>query len=89
MGKSTFALANMINDGKAFIIVQVPDWNGGHHFRAEKSDYELGDFEFEVWRGTPAEAEATADKFIAHIEPLHEEPEDYELCMRQILELSV
>lgn len=89
MAKSILALANMINDGKAFIIVQVPDWNGGHYFRAEKSDYQLGDFEYQEWCGTPQEACTTNHKFIAHREPLHEDAEDYEMSMRQILELSV
>lgn len=89
MMKSTLALANMINNGGALIVVRVPDWNGGHYFRAEKPDYELGDFEYEEWRGTPQEACETSHEFIAHREPLHEDAEDYVMSMQQILEASV
>lgn len=79
----------MINNGGALIVVRVPDWNGGHYFRAEKPDYELGDFEYEEWRGTPQEACETSHEFIAHREPLHEDAEDYVMSMQQILEVSV
>lgn len=89
MNKQVLALANMVNEGKKFMVVQVPDWNGGHFFKAESIDYELQDFEYIQWEGTPAEAATTVLSFEAHVEPLHEDPYDYEMSMIDVLKYTI
>jgi hypothetical protein len=75
---SVYAKANMVNNGKAFAIVQTPDYNGGHYFRIEKDlKSDLGDFEYYAWIGTPQQFAEQCPVFLAHAEPLHEEPVDY------------
>lgn len=78
-------LANMINNGKRFIVVSTPDYNGGHYYKAESSDYELGSFEYVEWEGSPFKAAKELPTFLAHIEPIHDSPEDYEMTMLDIL----
>lgn len=78
-------LANMINNGKRFVVVSTPDYNGGHYYKAESSDYELDSFEYVEWEGTPLKAAEELPTFLAHIEPIHSSPEDYEMTMLDIL----
>lgn len=78
-------LANMINNGKRFVVVSTPDYNGGHYYRAEPSDYELDSFEYVEWEGTPFKAAEELPTFLAHIKPVHGSSEDYEMTMLDIL----
>lgn len=89
MEKQVLVLANMINEGKKFMVVQVPDWNGGHYFVAKPADYELQDFEYIEWEGTPAEAATTVLSFEAHVEPLHEDAIDYTMTMIDVLKYTI
>ena len=89
MEKQILVLANMINEGKKFMVVQVPDWNGGHFFKAESIDYELQDFEYVEWEGTPVEAATALPSFEAHVEPLHEESYDYVMTMYDVLKYTL
>lgn len=89
MKQKIFALANMINRGKKFAVVSVPDYNGGHYYKAVPSDYELKPFEYFEWEGTPKKAAEENPVFMAHIEPLHEKAEDYEMTLLQILEYTL
>lgn len=89
MNKQVLALANMINEGKKFMVVQVPDWNGGYYFMAEPADYQLQDFEYIEWEGTPAEAATALPSFEAHVEPLHEDSYDYEMSMIDVLKYTL
>lgn len=89
MEKQILALANMINGGKKFMVVQVPDWNGGHFYMAEPIDYELKNFEYVEWEGTPAEAATMLPSFEAHVEPLHEDSYDYTMTMLDVLKYTI
>lgn len=89
MEKQVLVLANMINEGKKFMVVRTPDWNGGHFFVAKPTDYELQDFEYVEWEGTPAEAATTVPSFEAHVEPLYEKAVDYTMTMFNILKYTL
>lgn len=89
MEKQVLVLANMVNEGKKFMVVQVPDWNGGHFFMAEPIDYELKDFEYIEWEGTPAEAATMLPSFEAHAEPLYEDAVDYTMSMFDVLKYTL
>ena len=78
-------MANMVNNGRAFMVVQKPDWNGGHYFDVELPDYQLGDFEYELWYGTPKQFAEQLPSFTVHVEPFHEEPYEEEYTSYQTL----
>ena len=82
-------LANMINEGKKFVIVRIPDFNGGHFFMAEPADYQLQDFEYIEWEGTPTEAVSQMPSFEAHVEPLYETPQDYTMSIVDVLKYTL
>lgn len=69
------ALANMVNYGKGFLVVQTPDYEGGHQFEIALPGYVLKAFEYVAWEGTPKEF--FNQEFVAHVEPYHDEPYDF------------
>ena len=73
------ALANMVANGRAFCVVQKPDWNGGHYCTVEPWDYDTKDFEYFRWYGTPLEYAEQKPTFDWHVEPFHGEPMDGEV----------
>lgn len=87
--RETLAKANMLNNGLGFMVVQMPDWNGGHHFRIRNTDYELGDFEFVAWEGTPSKFAEEQPVFTEHVEPFHEKPKDYDISALELITSAV
>lgn len=83
------AKANMLRNGKSFMVVQTPDWNGGHFFKIREYEYELGDFEYIAWLGTPLAFATEQPVFVGHREPQYEEPYDYEVTAIELISAAV
>lgn len=68
-------------------IIRTPDWNGGWGFRAEWSeDPELDDFEYIEGEYAKDELESHLDDlYEGHVEPFHENPYDFTISVREIL----
>lgn len=68
------------------IVVRTPDYEGGYTHSVELSDYELGDFEYNEWEGTLSQLENENPSFFNHVEPFHEEPRDWEITGKELVE---
>lgn len=87
--QEVLAKANMLNDGRGFKVIQMPDWRGGHHFRIRNTDYELGDYEYVAWEGSPSKFAEEQPVFTEHAEPLHEKPFDYDVSALELISAAV
>jgi hypothetical protein len=87
--KKLFAMCNMLFKGRGFCVVQKPDYRGGHYNEIEPYDYETKDFEYYSWYGTPMEYVQQKPSFTTHIEPLHEQPRDYEYSAVEMIEWEI
>ena len=90
------AKLNMIFGGRNVMVVQVPDYNGGHYFALAANDYILKDFEYIADSADGATLYTTNDiiknidkSLIAHREPFHEEPEDYEVKVKDLIDMAI
>ncbi len=79
MTRKNFTSILLDNKIDNIIIIRVPDWNGGHSYKAVlNEDYEFGDFEYPEFEGDASKAAAHHSKeFYGHREPFHEEPYDF------------
>ena len=89
MNVQIYAIANMINGGNSIEIIRRPDYNGGHFYVAVACGYELDSFEYIEWEGTPKELAEQTPQFMAHIEPVHGEPEDYIMTALEVLRYTI
>ena len=68
------------------MVVRIPDYDGGYTHRVEEADYQLGDFEYNEFDGTLAQLEEQNPSFTNHVEPFHEEPQDWEITGKELVE---
>ena len=80
-----YAMANMVNNGAPFMVYQYPDYNGGHQITIGMPDYELQNFEYCNWYGTPKQFAEENPMFTEHFEPAYEEPKDETITAEQLL----
>lgn len=74
-----------------FTVIREPDWKGGHFYSLyvgdPVEDDDLQDFEYIEWEGSAFEFCKLMDsgkEFMAHVEPLYEEAEDYPISAQRL-----
>jgi hypothetical protein len=80
MTRKDFTSILLDNSIDYITIVRVPDWNGGHSYKAvlNEPDYKTGDFEYIEFEGDASKAASHHSmEFYAHREPFHEEAYDF------------
>ena len=83
------ALANMVKGGEPFKVVSFPDYNGGRSVCVENKDYELGDFEYTEWKGSPMEYAQQQPSFEECCEPFHEERREWKINALQLMQREI
>ena len=87
MTKQQFIEVILSNNINYATVVSFPDYNGGRtHGITFSPDFELGDFEYIEWEGDATQLVKDRNLiFEDHIEPFHEEPQDYPVALFELV----